>query len=683
MKHFKPTIKHLQKQLYKSSVIATSLSALSFSAIAKDLPVTKLDTVVVTANPLGRSVNDLTQPVNVLAGDDLLKKSQSTIGETLSGELGIRSTYFGPNASRPVIRGLGDDQIQILQNGVSNLDASAVSVDHNVAIDPLSVERIEVVRGPAALLYGSKAVGGVVNVIDNRIPDEPISEKITGQADARYNSANKERSGSLLLEGGIGNYAWHANGFKRSTEDLRIPGFARSKFLRAEEPLDLSEEANGKLTNSQSRGEGGSIGVSRFFKKGYLGMALTSYNSNYGTVAEPDVTIEMKQQRLDLAGAYKEPLEGIKEAKFKLGLSDYKHTEFEGSESGTVFKNRGYDSRVEIVHNKFGLFEGAVGLQSQLSDFSALGEEAFMPPTATRTNSAFIFEEIPLDKVRLQFGGRFDYQSAKAETTSTFTTPDSRNDLTKSGSVGFIYRPIKDYAIALSSSYTERAPNAQELYANGAHIATDAFEVGNRNLNIQKSTGLDLSFRKESGSVKGEVNFFYNKFQNFITLVAAGENDPDNNLPIYNFLNLPAEFYGAEAKADFAAYDANLHKLNFELRGDYVEAKNTTTNEPLPRIAPLRIGGSAIYKYHKIGLRLDADYTFAQNNVAQFERKTNGYTMVNAGVDYAVNIGSTYSTLYLKGTNLLDKEARSHVSFLKDIAPLPGRSIMVGIRSAF
>lgn len=228
MKHFKPAL--------------AAFSVLLISpAFAENQPTTTLKPIVVTANPLGRSADELTQPVTVLAGDDLLKKLQPTIGETLSQELGIRSTYFGPNASRPVIRGLDGDQIQILQNGVGNLDASAASVDHNVAIDPLSVERIEVIRGPAALLYGSKAVGGVVNVIDNRIPDERISEKITGVADARFNSANQERSGSILLEGGVGNYAWHANGFKRTTDDLSIPGYARSSRLRGEEPLAADE----------------------------------------------------------------------------------------------------------------------------------------------------------------------------------------------------------------------------------------------------------------------------------------------------------------------------------------------------------------------------------------------------------------------------------------------------------
>jgi iron complex outermembrane recepter protein len=671
MKHFKPAL-------------VVFFALLISPAFAESNHTHTLKTIVVTANPLGRSADELAQPVTVVTGDDLLKKLQPTIGETLSQELGVRSTYFGPNASRPVIRGLDGDQIQILQNGVGNLDASAASVDHNVAIDPLSVECIEIIRGPAALLYGSKAIGGVVNVIDNRIPSERISEKFTGVADARFNSANQERSGSVLLEGGIGDYAWHANGFKRTTDDLSIPGHARSKRLRGEEPLAADEvEAKNKLPNSQSDSKGGTVGVSRFFKKGYLGVALTNYNTNYGTVAEPDVTIDMKQQRLDIAGAYKEPLKSVKEVKYKLGLSDYEHTEFEGSQAGTKFKNRGYDSRVEIVHNKLGLFEGAVGFQSGASDFSALGDEAFLPSTTTQTNSGFIFEEIPLDNLRLQFGGRFDYQAVAAKESASFGPADSRNDLTGSGSAGFVYHPTKDYAVAVSSSYTQRAPNAQELYANGPHLATGNFAVGNKNLDVQKSQGLDLSFRKELGDIKGEVNFFYNRFQNFITSAPTGENDAEHDLPIYNYTNLNAEFYGAEAKTDFTAYDKNAHKLSFEMRGDYVEARNSDTKKPLPRIAPLRVGSSAIYKYQKIGFRLDVDYTFAQNRVAQFERKTDGYTMVNAGVDYAMKVGPTSSTLYLKATNLLSQEARSHVSFLKDIAPLAGRSIMIGIRSAF
>jgi iron complex outermembrane receptor protein len=648
---------------------------LASEAFSKELTKAKLEPIIVTANPLGRSGNDLTQPITVLSGDDLLHKMQPTIGETLAQEPGIRSTYFGPNASRPVIRGLEGDQITILQNGVNNLDASAASVDHNVAIDPLSVEKIEVIRGPAALLYGSKAVGGVVNVIDNRIPNKPIAEKLTGATDARFNSANNERSGSMLLEGGLGNYAWHINGFKRLTDNVEIPGFANQDAAL--------QDSRGELKNSQSNSEGVTVGVSKFFKKGYFGASLTNYNSNYGTVAEEDVTIDMDQQRIDFAGQYKEPISHIKEVNYKLGVSDYKHTEFEGSEAGTVFKNRGYDSRVELVHDKIGSLEGAVGFQLGKNDFSALGEEAFLPPTTTQTNSGFVFEEVPLGSLKLQIGGRLDHQKIESEKNNKFVLANSRDDLTGSGSFGFVYDFSKKYSTAISTSYTQRAPNAQELFADGQHVATDTFEVGNQNLNVQKSQGIDLSLRKNEGFFTGEVSLFYNRFQDFITLAATGKEDSESELPIYNYVNLPAEFYGAEIKTQFKAYDKNAHKLNFEIRGDYVEARNRNTSEPLPRISPPRFGGSAIYDYQKIGLRLDTDYTFAANHVPENEEKTDGYFMVNFGADYEINLGPTSSVLYFKTTNLLNEEARNHVSFLKDRAPLAGRSFMVGVKTLF
>ncbi|MFT5703799.1 MAG: iron complex outermembrane receptor protein [Rickettsiales bacterium] len=675
-----------------ATFVATFLAPNSF---AKDKTII-LDPVIVTANPLNRPYNELTQAITLLEGENLRRKLQPTIGETLAGEPGVRSTYFGPGSSRPVIRGLNGDQINILQNGINNIDASSNSADHNLAIDPLSVERIEIIRGPSALLYGSKAVGGVVNIIDNRIPDQPIPEKATGATDFKYNSVNNGRSGSILLEGGIGNYAWHINGFKRLTDDVKIPGYARSKSLRAEEPHDPGEtEEKGKISNSQSNSDGVTVGVSRFFDKGYFGVSLTNYETNYGIVGhedhdhggahaeDVDITIGMKQRRFDLAGLYKDPTDYVKAIKYKFGFSDYEHTEFEGQESGTMFKNRGYDSRIEVTHNKLGLFEGAVGLQSNRSDFSAIGEEAFVPPSVTQTNSVFILEEVPFGDLKLQIGGRLDYQEINVDKVASFENAESRNDLTGSASFGFTYKLPKDYSAAISTSYTQRAPNAQELYSNGEHLATETFEVGNQDLDVQKSIGIDLSLRKNSGFFTGEVNLFYNNFQNFIALDATGEEAAGSHLPIYNYVNMPAEFYGAEIKAMFDVYDKKQHKVNFELRGDYVEARNTRTSEHLPRISPARVGGSAIYNYQKIGLRLDADYTFAQNNVATSETPTDGYIMLNAGTDYKINLGPTSSILYLNATNLLNQEARNHVSFLKDSIPLPGRSLMVGIRTLF
>lgn len=675
------------------STVTLCSALITSHALAQDEKRT-LGEVIVTANPLERSSDKLSQPVTVLSQDNLLDKLQPTIGETLSQEPGIRSTYFGPNASRPVIRGLQGDQITILQNGIDNMDASVASVDHNVAIDPLSVEKIEVIRGPAALLYGSKAVGGVVNVIDNRIPNQRIDEKVTGVSDVRHNSVNNERAGSVLLEGGVGDYAWHFNGFKRITDNMEIPGYARSAALRASEPHDADEgEERGTVSNTQSNNGGLTVGLSRFFDKGYIGASITNYDSNYGIIGHEDddgghsdhekITLDMKQQRLDIAGAYEKPTALIKEIKYKIGFSDYEHTELEGTTIGNLFKNRGYSSRVEMVHHKISNFEGALGLQANKSEFSASGEEAFIPPTETYTHSAFLFEEMDLGQLSLQIGGRLELQKIDVTQTTNFEDSKSRNDLTGNASLGLVYQLPQDYVAAISTSYSQRAPNAQELYANGAHLSTQSYEVGNQDLNVQKSFGLDLSLRKNAGLMTGEVNVFYNYFQNFITLANSGDEDTTSHLPIYNYVNLPAEFFGAELKTTFKAPNIGQHKLAFEIRGDYVEARNRKTSQHLPRISPARVGTSAIYHYQKFGFKLDVDYSFSQNNLAENETATGGYTMINAGLHYDLDVGATTSKLYVKGTNLLNEEARNHVSFLKDQIPLAGRSVMIGIRTIF
>lgn len=671
------------KSIFNKFVVISTL--FSFAPLAK-AEVKTMESIIVTANPLERSANELVQPINVILGDTLLRKLQPTIGETLNSEIGIRSSYYGPAASRPVIRGLDGDQINIMQNGINNLDTSNTSVDHNVAIDPLSIEKIEIVRGPAALLYGSKAVGGVVNIIDNRIPNQPIKEKITGVTDVIYNSVNNERSGSVLLEGGLDDYSWHLNSFKRSTDEVEIPGYAETGASAG--------EIKGKIENSQSKSDGITAGISRFFDKGYLGISFTDYNTNYGIIGHEhhgagehsDTIVDMKQQRFDFAGLYKEPTQNIKAINYKFGFSDYEHREFEGNESGTLFTNKGYDSRVEIIHNKLGLFEGTIGLQSSKSDFSATGEETFIPPSTTNNNSAFILEEVPFKSIKLQIGGRLDYQEINADKVTGFENIKSRSDLTGSASLGFVYKLPKNYLTKISTSYTQRAPNAQELYAKGDHEAISIAEIGDQNLNIQKSIGIDLSLAKNSDFAKSEVNLFYNNFQDFIALSPTGSKIYDGityEHNVYNYANLPVKFYGIEAKTTISAYNTNYHNLDFEIRGDYLRAKNRRTSENLPRIAPARIGGSAIYQYNKIGLNLDADYTFAQNNIASSELKTDGYFMLNAGADYKINVGLTTSTLYLKARNLLNEEARNHVSFIKDKAPLPGRAFIIGLKTSF
>ncbi len=643
--------------------------------------VVHLDRVVITASPLGRTLFELAAPVTVLADEDLAFRQQSTIGETLALQPGITSTYFGPNASRPVIRGLDGDRIRILQNGVGTLDASGTSVDHAVSSDPLTIKSVEVVRGPASLLYGSSAVGGVVNVIDNRIPDVRLGSPVTGTVEGRYGSADSLRSGGAVVEGGHKGWNYHLDGFVRESEDLRIPGFARSERLRQLDPQPT--EAENRLPNSAGKADGGAFGGSYVGEKGWLGASVSGFNNRYGTVAEPDVTIRMHQRRVDFAGEATEPFEKIKAIRFKLGLSDYKHTEYEGPDVGTVFKNSGYDGRLEATHASLGPFEGVVGFQSQLSNFSALGDEAFLPPTETLVNSGFLFEEVKLGKFRFEFGARMDHQNVTSSDDPNFGPGQSRDFTTGSGSAGIVYTPTEAWATALSLAYTQRAPNYQELFANGPHLATHAFEVGDATLGREHSLGLDLSVRKRTGFVTGSVGGFYNRFRNFIALSPTGALDPVNNLPVFTYGGVPAEFYGAEAEVLFHLIETKPRQLHLELRGDWLEASNRDTGESLPRIAPLRFGGALIFKEGSFRARLEALRTDYQGRVAANELPTDGHTLLNFGLSYGFGTGQVRWEAFAKGSNLLDEEIRGHSSFLKDIAPQAGRGATLGLRASF
>ncbi|HWL53592.1 MAG TPA: TonB-dependent receptor [Chthoniobacteraceae bacterium] len=684
------------------------------TAPADDPTMTFLDEVVVTAAPLERTLFEQAQPVTVLSGKELQLRLQPTLGETLGQQPGVSSTYFGPGASRPVIRGLSDDRIRILNNGVTALDVSNVSPDHAVTLDPLTIEKVEIVRGPATLLYGPNSVGGVVNVIDNRIPDERIEPglldlPVRGVLESRFNSVDEERSASGLVEFGLGPVVFHLDGFKRKTEDVRIPGFARSERLRRREPLEPGEkEPRNVLPNSFTESEGGSAGASYIWERGYFGLAYSGYNSNYGTVAEPDVTIDLHQRRWDGRGAFFTPLPGIKAIRYQLTHSDYRHTEFEGEQTGTLFRIRGFDGRFELAHEKVGPFEGVIGYQTEHSDFSALGEEAFLPPTETHRHAAFLFEEIAVDAFRYQFGIRYDYTDVASSSNALFGPGDTRDFHSLSGSAGVVWTPVEAYALAFNVAYTQRAPTYVELFADGPHIATDSFEIGDRSLGLERSLGFDLTLRKQTGFVTGSASLFYNRFNDFIALSPTGAEwvgEPgEPGLPIYEFSATDADFFGGEVETIFHLITPTLetteglnreetlsgstemgsyHGLNLELRADYVHTRDRRTGRSLPRIPPFRATGALAYQYKSFGARLEAQYSARQNRTADYELPTDSYLLLNASLTYRWQAGPATIDLYLRGTNLTDEEARLHTSFLKEIAPLPGRSILVGLRTEF
>jgi iron complex outermembrane receptor protein len=641
-----------------------------------------IDEVVVSASPLGKTATDIAQGVSVLDGTELLLKQQPTIGETLKYLPGVSSTYYGPNASRPVIRGLSGPRLRVLENGLDTLDVSTASDDHAVTIDPLVLERIEVLRGPATLRYGPNAVGGVVNAIDGRVPNQLRDRVLSGRVETRGASVNESFSGGAVLEGSAENIAYRFSGFGLTSGDLSIPGFARSPQLRAAEPLPPSQEAKGTLPNSAAETEGFSTGFSYVGDDFYLGGAPSLFRTNYGVVAEDGVTIDLASNRLDLAGALYDPFPWLLSLDGNVRLVDYHHTELEGAEVGTRFENQGYDFRLEGVHRNLGPVEGAVGFQSFRSDVSAEGEEAFLPPSLTNAQSGFVLEDVELAPFTIHLGGRVDWTTVDSSGGDAFGPPVSRDFFNGSTALGLIYQLTHQQSLTFNAAYNSRPPNAEELFANGPHIALDRFEIGNADFGSERSMGLNAAYLKTEGRFVWSVNGFYNRFWDFITLIPNGRIEDD--LPVEVFTALPAQFAGTETELAYHLIDQPAQRLHLIGRMDYVWSENTDTGDPLPRIPPLRFGGSVMYEWHDLHAQLDVLRAQAQDRVPANTFTTDGYTMVDLSFSYTFEpVASMTPMLFLRMSNLADQDARDAASFLKDIAPLPGRNFAGGLRVTF
>jgi iron complex outermembrane receptor protein len=640
-----------------------------------------LDKVVVESSALQDTLFNSTQSVSVLTGRDLDEKARNNLGDTLAQEPGITSSSFGPGAGRPVIRGIGGDRIRILENGVGTLDISNVSPDHAVTVESTLVDRIEVVRGPASLLYGTSAVGGVVNVFDNRIAEKMIDKPITGTAEIRGESVDRTRAGVLSLDAPAGPFVFHFDGFKRRSDDYDIPGFARTGDKRANEEIEY-DEPRGKVPFSATDSDNITLGSSYIFDKGFVGAAVSEYNSLYGVPnGEPEISVDARRRRVDVRGGVKDTGGFIESAVTKVGIVDYDHTEYEGSEAGTKFRQNGIDARIDLNHREVSSVRGAWGLQLQDSDFEAVGEEAFQPPTDTTTYSVFGLEELLVsDDLTLQLGGRYDWNRLSSQ---GFDVSDSDNDdvdlNTFSQSAGAVWDFIPDYALALSVAHTERAPTGQELFANGPHVATGAFEIGDADLGIERSLGTDLTLRKKEGTFRGFVGGFYNRFWDYISLNPTG--NEEDGLPVYAFQAVNADFFGFESQVAYFLVDRPGEELSFDIQPDYVWAQDRDNDDSLPRITPFRVTfGGTYYNKDLLRARLEAQQVFAQNRTADYETSTDGYTMLNLYLSKELGDGVE---LFVRGSNLLSEKARNHVSFIKDVAPLPGASAMAGVRVRF
>jgi iron complex outermembrane recepter protein len=620
--------------------------------------------IVVSATGGPAVASEIAQATDVVSGTDLQARQQPTLGETLAQQPGVTSTGFVPGSSRPIIRGFGGDRIRILEDGIGTGDASNISQDHNVTIDPINARSIEIIRGPATLLYGGNAIGGIVNVLDDRIPTRSPGKAISGALDLRATSNANERNGALSLDGGSGMFAWHGNLAKRRTDDYETP--------------------IGTLFNSDIDMKNGAVGASLVGTAGYLGASYSGYDTNYGVSdagpgVEPDavVRIDMRQRKWDLRSELDGGDGPFSRYKFRFGRSNYNHSEIEDGNANITFFNRANEARFEAQHHELGALNGSIGLQYSRRDFHTEGVESIVPPSLTKNGAVFIYEEAGKGLWRLQFGGRYAHENVDV----TSEELPSRTFNGASGSVAAVYVPSADYSASLSLSHSTRFPVAEELYFNGAHEATFQFEIGDPNLRKESSNGLDLSLHKRTGPVTGTVSVYATRFNGYIYQNPTG--DVEDDFPVFVFAQRDAEFYGAEGHADISLYHSDPNHLALELTGDYVHAELQNGGGPIPFIPPAHLGVGLRFQGQSLYLLAEARHAASQTRIAEFETSTDGYTLFNAAIGYRFILGNTVSDVMLRGTNLTDKLARNHVNPLKDAVPLPGRDYTLSYKLTF
>ena len=637
----------------------------------------KTEEVVVTSTALRENPLDVAQPTTVLGGDDLRRQIASSIGETLSSELGVSSTYFGPSASRPVIRGLGGDRVQVLQDGLASLDVSSLSQDHAVTLESVVSQQIEIIKGPAALLYGSGASGGLVNVVSSRVPSEVPERPLTGAAEVRADTASEERTGALSLDGGAGDFAFHADYFNRDSDDVEIPGFAQSDALRRQ-LLDAGEEPDGvrgHIPNTSGEASGGALGGSYIGENVLGGISWSRYETTYGIPGEEQAFIDMKQDRFD--GKAELDLDGaINKLRLTGAYNDYTHTEFEApGEPGTIFNQDAFELRFTADHELGAGWRGTAGLQYVDVDFAAIGDEAFVPSSKTQTSSVFLFEERHFDAWTIELGARAEQQ--KIDIAADLPDYD---ETAISLSAGTLWQFADDHALALNVTRTQRNPQAAELYANGPHIAAQRFEIGDANLDQETSVTADLSLRHTGENLQWTLSAYYNDYTDYIYANPTGE--LQDELPVFVYLQDGAKFHGFEAELNVPLIDAGEQHLVLRLASDYVRGK-LDNGQDLPQIPPLRFGAGLHYDRDAWHFGTQAFYYDKQDKLASNELPTDSFVLAEADASYRLPLGTSSVFVFLKGTNLLDEDARQHASPLKDIAPLPGRSWHIGARAEF
>ncbi|WP_183029991.1 TonB-dependent receptor [Altericroceibacterium spongiae] len=641
---------------------------------------------------------------SVVSGIELQRNLDGQVGNVLAKLPGVSTSSFAPGVSRPVLRGLQGDRVRIMVDGIGLSDASGVSADHGVSTDPLTAQSIDVVRGPAVLLYGSSAIGGAVNIHDKRIPRSVPDEPVHIDALAGLDSASDLREGGASLDVPVSKeIAFHVDGSYRKTDDIDIPGYVLASGLRQDaldaadaiegsdpdKAAELRETANqhGTLPNSDTRTYSLGTGLAWVGENGSLGASFGYYNTRYGTPDRPSVDIggegeeeeegpvqiHMRQYRGDLRGSLNLASGPFSEVHTRWGYSDYSHTEFANGEPGTTFNVKNLEGRLELVQQQVGDWTGSLGGQFVHRDFEAIGDEAFVPPSTTDEYALFTLQEINRGPAQFQGGLRYSHTDIDVDTLNTSKSYDNI-----SASLGASYEIADSLRLGINGSRASRSPNAEELFANGPHEATEQFEIGSQDLSKETAWGLEGYLRGEVGPATVNFSIYKNWFKNYVYL--QGSDDIEDNLPVYYYLQQDADYFGLEGEVTVPLYttESGMRFLT-DLRGDYIRA-TLDDGSAVPLIPPLSLLGALEMKSPRWGARAEVQWFDDQNRTADYETPTDGYTFVNLSVSWKPMRGNNNVTLMLQGNNIFDVEGRMHTSATKDFAPLRGRNVKLSLR---
>ena len=657
-----------------ASAVLSALVPFSSTVHADDKA---LPEVVVTAAPFGGGDNaQLLAPARVLFGTALRNKLGASLGDTLAHEPGVSASGFAAGASRPVIRGLDGPRVKILQDGMTVSDLSALSGDHAVAVDAATARQIEILRGPAALLYGSGAIGGLVNIVNDRIPTELVPGS-TGTVEMRAGSADRERSASFSADAASGSIGLHADGSARNAGDYRIPGFA---------VRDDATSSEGRLPSSFTHARTLGFGASHVNSRGHLGASIASRSDRYGIPTTERAFIDMEQTRIDLDGVVTRPFAQAESARVRIGATDYKHTEKE--QDGTPaadFSSKAVETRWELAHLPIAGWRGTFGLHTERGRFAALSAETGRPDTVPVTRSTsqavYLVEERDFGPVRGSAGVRLESVKRRPEGAA----PERRFDLL-SYSLGGAWTFAPGYSAGTTVSIAQRAPTAEELYSNGPHEATATFDTGDAALHKERSRNVELSLQKNQGTIRWKLNLFHNRARDFIygrmdgtRLDEEGNEDVDGEFARRLWAQERATIRGAEAEWSY-----NVHGEGPSLRifADTSRGRLDAAGN-LPLQPATRAGADAGFRRGPLLAGLSVLHARAQERLAAFDTApAPGYTRVDAHLSYTMRGSQARWTWFFLAKNLLDEDIRLSTSLLRNVAPQPGRSFIVGIRTS-